>query len=69
MKFNAMFSRGPLWSPLPVLRERVRVRVLPESARHLRFGKEPSPRPSPGVPGEGEEDPLPASLITAEAGA
>ena len=48
------FGRKSLWSPLPVLRERVRVRVLPETARDFRFPTEPSPRPSPRVPGEGE---------------
>src|SRR5215208_1044741 len=44
---------GSLLSPLPVLRERVRVRVLPEIESCLRSGAEPSPPPSPGVPGEG----------------
>jgi hypothetical protein len=42
----------PFWSPLPVLRERVRVRA----ERDQPFGdhgKAPSPPPSPGVPGEG----------------
>ena len=34
--------------PLPVLRERVGVRVMPAA-----LGEEPSPLPSPGVPGEG----------------
>src|SRR5688500_3767712 len=42
----------PLCSPLPVLRERDGVRVLSETASCSRFQAEPSPRPSPGVPGE-----------------
>ena len=43
---------GSLWSPLPVLWERVRVRVIGD-AESCRRSKSPSPQPSPGVPGEG----------------
>src|SRR5215213_6832846 len=40
-------------SPLPVFRERVRVRACPKPRATPGLDK-PSPRPSPGVPGEGE---------------
>ena len=42
-----------LWSPLPVLRERVRVRVISNVERFFTLKITLSPRPSPGVPGEG----------------
>jgi hypothetical protein len=35
------------WFPLPVLRERVRVRVLPETVGYFRFEAEPSLLPLP----------------------
>ena len=41
--------------PLPVFRERAGVRVL-SSTNDIRKPKSPSPRPSPGVPGEGVTD-------------
>src|SRR5688572_19771148 len=41
-------------SPLPVRRERVRVRVLLNPTISLYLWKNPHPPPSPGVPGEGE---------------
>jgi hypothetical protein len=54
-------SGQPLWSPRPVLRERVRVRVI-QNLDSRWFPKSPSPQPAPrvpfdfaqGRPGEGE---------------
>jgi hypothetical protein len=43
-----------LWSPLQVLRERDRVRVISDT-NGVRSSKSPSPQPSPGIPGEGAE--------------
>ena len=47
-----------MFSPLPVLRERVRVRGLLNESE-----KRPSPYPSPGVPGEGNRKPAPAPPV------
>jgi general secretion pathway protein I len=50
---NSQFSA--LWSPLPVIRERDRVRAFNKGAvGNSAISCRPSPQPSPGLPGEGE---------------
>jgi hypothetical protein len=52
-----MSKRAAVLSPLPVLRERVRVRVILEYERLSKFQNHPHPCPLAEyvVPGEGEE--------------
>jgi hypothetical protein len=54
--FEGMHARPCAFlSLLPVLREKVRMRVI-SSTRGTRRSKSPSPLPSSGVPGEGGQD-------------
>jgi hypothetical protein len=52
--FRAAKARMFFRSLPPVLREKVRMRVI-SSTSGVRHSKSPSPVPSPGLPGEGEK--------------